>query len=160
MSRSRRSSRILFSGALALAAAWALVETLSWPIMTALYPRAIGIPLLVLAIAETVLNVTRRDDADGAGATDIAFSSDVPPDVAVRRTVAVVAWMVGFYVAIILIGFPRAVPLFVLAYLRVQGRERWIIALSLAAVAWLAFYLVFVRVLHLPFDDGLLQRVL
>jgi len=160
MSRSRRSSRILFSGALALAAAWALVETFRWPIMTALYPRAVGIPLFVLAIAETVLNVTRRDDADGAGGTDIAFSSDIPPDVAARRTVVVAAWMVGFYAAIILIGFPRAVPLFVVDYLRVGGRERWTIALSLGAVAWLAFYLVFVRVLHLPFDDGLLRRIL
>ncbi len=160
MSRSRLGGRVLFSGALALAAAWALVETLSWPITAALYPRAIAIPLLLLATAETVLNLTRSDEAEIAEATDVTFSSDVPPDVALQRSAVIAAWMVGFYLAIILIGFPRAVPLFVLAYLRVQGRERWAISLPLAAAAWLGFYLVFIRLLHLPFDGGLLGRLL
>jgi hypothetical protein len=67
-----------------------------------------------------------------------------------------IAWMGGFYLAVILIGFSLAIPLFVFAYLRGQAKEAWTISLLLPAVAWLGFYLLFVRLLHLPFVDGLL----
>jgi hypothetical protein len=156
----RPDGRVLFAGAIALLAAWALLQTVGWPIKTALYARAVGIPLLILAIAETLLCLRGEEETEAREAIDVALSASVPPDVAARRTTVIVAWMVGFYVAVILIGFPRAVPLFVLAYLRGQAKESWILSLLLPALAWLGFYLLFVRLLHLPFADGLLWEVL
>jgi len=142
----------------ALAAAWALVQTIGWPIKTSLYPRAVGIPLFLLAVAETLLSLRRGEEKDDGEALDVALSQDVSPDVAARRTAAVIAWIGGFYVAIILIGFPRAIPLFVFGYLRIQGKESWALSILLAALAWLGFDLLFVRLLHTPFADGMLWR--
>ncbi|MBI3975154.1 MAG: hypothetical protein HY334_02075, partial [Armatimonadetes bacterium] len=67
-----------------------------------------------------------------------------------------IAWVGGFLLTVIVIGFTRAIPLFVFTYLRRQGREGWILSLLLAAFAWLVFQMLFVRLLHLPFADGLL----
>ncbi len=154
----RLSGRVLFSGAVALLAAWALAETVGWPIKTALYPRAIGIPLLVLAGAETLLSLRRDDQAHAGGAMDFALSEEVAPGLAARRTIGMIAWIGGFYLAVILIGFPRAIPLFVFAYLKGQGKEAWIISILLPALAWLGFDLLFVRLLHIPFAGGLLWQ--
>jgi len=93
-------------------------------------------------------------------AVDTALSETLPPDVTARRTRVAFTWIVGFFLAIVLIGFPAAVPLFMLAYLRGQGRESWALSLVLAGVAWLAFELIFDRVLHLPFAEGLLLQIL
>lgn len=154
----RGSGRVVFTGAVALVAAWALLQTIGWPIKTSLYPRAVGIPLLVLAIAETVISLRRPEEPEEAEAVDVALSDTVSPLVAARRTAAVVAWIGGFYLAIILIGFPRAIPLFVFGYLKAQGKERWLLSILLAGLAWLGFDLLFVRLLHTPFADGFLWR--
>ncbi|MDR7484906.1 MAG: tripartite tricarboxylate transporter TctB family protein [Armatimonadota bacterium] len=154
----RPDGRVLFAGGVTLLAAWALAQTTGWPIKTALYPRVVGIPLLALAIAETVLSLRGRED-ERHEAVDVTLSTEVPPRVAGRRTAAVITWMGGFYLGVLLIGFPRAVPLFVFAYLRGQAGESWITALLLAASAWLGFTLLFVNLLHIPFADGILWRL-
>jgi hypothetical protein len=158
--RGGADGRAVFSVAIALLAIYALVQTMDWPIKTALFPRAVGIPLLLLAVAEAVLTLRHRDERTARGAMDGVVPADVSPDVARRRTVSIWGWMIGFYVAIALVGFPRAVPLFVFAYLRFAAREGAALSLSLAAAAWFGFQLLFIRLLHLPFDDGWLWRLL
>jgi len=73
-----------------------------------------------------------------------------------RRAWGILAWMVGFIVLVLLLGFPLAVPVFVLGYLVTSGRESWLLSAVLAAAAWGAFYLLFQRLLHFPFEDGLI----
>lgn len=157
MRAARLDGRVLFSGGVALAAAWALVQTAGWPAKAALYPRAVGIPLLLLAASETLLSLRGREESE-AVAMDVALSADAAPDVARRRTLVAVAWLVGFYLAVLLVGFPVAVPAFVFGYLRAQAREGWPGALALTAGATLGFHLLFVRLLHVPFAEGLLWR--
>jgi hypothetical protein len=55
---------------------------------------------------------------------------------------------------ILAVGFLLAVPLFVFLYLRLAGKEGWILTLSLTAVSWLFMEGVFNRLLHLPFSQG------
>lgn len=149
----------LLSLFVAAVAGVALTAAVGWPIKTALYPRVIGIPLLVLAAAEFILILRGAEDRGGSQAMDIELSAAPDPGLAFQRTAGIFAWILGFFLAIVLLGFPVAIPLFVLAYLRGQGREPWPLALVLAALAWLAFYALFVRLLHLPFLEGLLFRL-
>jgi hypothetical protein len=154
----RLNGRVLFAGALTAAAVWALVETAGWPLKTSLYPRVVGIPLLILAAAETLLSLRERDEQGSAEAMDIGLSADVPPDLAMRRTLTIAGWMTGLYLAAVLVGLLLAIPLFVAAYLRNQSREGWSLSLLLASLAWASFYLLFVRLLHVPLAGGLLWR--
>lgn len=160
----------LFSLALALGATWALWETWGWPIKTALYPRAVGIPLLLLAAAESFLSLRHEEDAAAPASLsaaktskeimEVVFAAEVPEPEARRRTALTVIWLVGFLLAVFLVGFPRAIPLFVFAYLKGAGREGWVPSLLLTIVAWAIFQVLFVRLLHLPFADGLLWGML
>ncbi len=41
-------------------------------------------------------------------------------------------------------------------YLKLGGRERWLISIILTVVAWVSFYGLFDYALHVPFPKGLL----
>ena len=137
----RLSAAALFSLALAALAAFAVYKALSWPPKAALFPLVMGIPLLVLALAQVLVDLRH------------------PPRAAAgwRRSLVVFAWMAVFIVLVLLAGFPVAVPVFVFAYLLLESRERFGLALTLAAAAWGFFHLLFERLLHFPFDAGLIR---
>ena len=139
----RLNGAAIFSVCLAAAAAYAVYTALRWPPKAALFPLTMGIPLLVLAMAQTLVELREPSPSSAAGAS--------------RRPLVVFAWMVTFIVLVVLAGFPVAVPLFVFSYLVVEGRERWLLALVLAAAAWGAFHLLFERLLHFPFEAGLIR---
>jgi hypothetical protein len=139
----RISGAALFSLVLAAVAAYAVYTALKWPPKAALFPLTMGIPLLVLAFAQTVLDLREQPAPSGP---------------AIARRLAVFAWMVTFIVLVLLLGFPIAVPLFVFSYLVMESRERWGLSIALAAAAWGFFHLVFERLLHFPFEAGLLLQ--
>lgn len=156
----RRNSQALFALVILAFGVWALLATQGWRIHTALYPRVIGVPLVVLAAIEVVLSLRGKQEAVDHQAMDTGLSTALPAPIALQRTIAAFAWVVGFFLIIVLVGFPVAIPVFVFANLRFQGRESWVLSTVLAAIAWLTFELVFDRVLHLPFAEGLLWQVL
>lgn len=156
----RLKPQALLSLCIVMLAVWALLSTRAWHIKTALYPIVVGVPLLLLAAVEFVLSL-RGEEADaGERAMDFELSGGVEPKVARQRTMAIFAWLIGFFVTIVLLGFPLATPLFVFAYLKGQAKERWLLTLVLVGLAWLLFDALFVRLLHLPFPQGLLFRLL
>ena len=139
----RLSGAALFSLALAVVAAYAVYTALRWPPKAALFPLTMGIPLLVLALAQTLVEL--RDPA-----------TPVQPPGAQAKTFTVFAWMATFIMLVLLAGFPIAVPLFVFSYLVMESREGAGLSIALAAVAWGVFHLLFERLLHFPFEAGLI----
>jgi uncharacterized membrane protein YGL010W len=137
----RLSGAALFSLGLAVLAAYAVYAALRWPPKAALFPLTMGIPLLVLALAQTIVELREKPASAGA----------------LRPVLAVFAWMGVFIALVLLAGFPIAVPLFVFFYLMVGSREGLALSAVLAAAAWGAFHLLFERLLHFPFDDGLIR---
>jgi hypothetical protein len=66
------------------------------------------------------------------------------------------AWLFGFFVAVLLVGFSIAIPLMMFTYMKFQGKESWVLSLVLTGIAFIFYYALFVRVLNLPFPEGLL----
>ena len=108
----RCSGAALFSAALAAVAAFAVYTALRWPPKAALFPLVMGIPLLVLAVAQLLVDLRERPAAAPESA----------------RAWGILAWMVAFILLVLLLGFPIAVPVFVLAYLVTSGREGWLLS--------------------------------
>lgn len=138
-------------GVMALSA-WGVASALAWPWKAALFPLVIGIPLFCLATAEVLWVLL--GSAATTEAVDFQLSRHLPQNVVLRRTVLAIGWILGFFAAILLLGFPLAVPLFVFLYLKIQGRERWTLSLIFTLVVWALFYALFERLLHLPFPRG------
>jgi hypothetical protein len=144
----------------AAAAGYALYASSGWPFRTALFPRVLGVPLLILAIVEMLLSLFGAEKARRGHAVDFEFTAEVPPEVARLRTLALFCWLAGFFALILLVGFLWAVPLFVFLYLRLAGKESWGLAIALAAIAWAFMKGLFNRLLHLPFPQGWLLSAL
>jgi hypothetical protein len=139
----RLSGAAAFSLALAALAAYAVYAALAWPLKAALFPLTMGIPLLVLATVQIVLDLREPPAAAPADAR--------------RRAFTVFAWMAAFIALVLLLGFPIAVPVFVFSYLAMESRERWFVSALAAAAAWAFFHILFQRLLHFPFEAGLVQ---
>lgn len=148
--------RVAFAAVLALIAAGAIVLALPWPPKARLFPLVVAVPLLVLALCQLVVAVRGRGAAPDDETT--ALPADVTPASARARTRAVFGWMAAFIALVALIGFPVTVPVFVGAYLAFTRATTWPRAAVAALVAWLCFHAVFERILHLPFEPGLVHE--
>jgi hypothetical protein len=147
----KNASLALALGLIAISG-YAVVAAWAWPTKAALFPLVIGIPLLLLSAAEAawvLLGKTEKGEVQ-----DFQMSQDLPQREIARRSATAAAWIVGFFAAILLLGFPIAVPLFVFLYLKLQGKEGWMLSIVFTAAVWGFFYGLFDQVLHLPFPQG------
>jgi len=134
-------------------------EAKDWRMQARLYPWAIGIPMIFLAVLYIFRELTGKNEKiqqqqAGNAPVDFQFTKGVDKDTARKRTISIFSWIFGFFLGIWLIGFSYMVPLFVFLYLKVQSHERWPISIALTGGAWLLFWGLFNRVLRLPFPDG------
>ena len=128
-----------------------------WRLQARLYPYAIGIPMLILAIVQVILDLkgVKAKQSSDATPMDFQFTKDVDPIIARKRAITMFAWLIGFFLLIWLVGFPIGIAVMMFTYLKFQGRESWTLSILLTVIAWLCFWGLFVRLLHLPFPDGL-----
>ena len=121
---------------------------------SALFPWVIGLPSLLLAIyvfMKDSLQSTRKVKAKGSA---LWSEPEVDPIVERQRTVAIGCWIVGFFVAIWILGFVPASAIATFLYLKFGAGEKWPISLVLTAACWLFFFGVFDYALQLPFPTG------
>jgi hypothetical protein len=149
-----RASLILSLGIMAISGV-AAIGALAWPLKTALFPLVISIPLFCLAAAETVA-IVLSGPRFGMTKDFQRPPAEVPGTLAASRSFIAIGWILGFFAAILLFGFLVAVPVFLLAYLRLQAKEGWILSIVFTAIVWGAFWGLFDYLLHLPFNAGLL----
>jgi hypothetical protein len=160
-----------FSLALVLVFAWALFEAQGFRAQARLFPVAIGLAGLALALLHLGLQLRRTaaptgasDGAPGAAGrlavADGEHGELVSPEVRRRRTYAILGWVLAFALAIWLLGFPLAVPLMTLAYLKLGGGESARVSVVFAALTGVVFYGLFVEVVRLPFEPGVLTSLL
>jgi len=65
-------------------------------------------------------------------------------------------WMVGFLISMSLIGLIPTVPLFIILFMRIEGRESWRIVLPMAAVMCVFIYALFDQLLAIPWPPSVL----
>ena len=129
-----------------------------WRMQARLYPWTIGVPMLILAIVQVILDLkgVKAKQSSDATPMDYQFSQVTDPVIARKRTITMFSWLVGFIFGIWLLGFPIAIALMMFTYLKFQGREPWVLSITLTVIAWVFFWILFVRLLNLPFPEGLL----
>jgi len=127
-----------------------------WGTRSGLFPTVVGLPLFVLAVLQLIASLRHKEgDAANPEASELS-QGDLPADVFKSRMIAIVGAIVGFPIAVWLIGFTFAIPLVTFLYLKVASREGWGISLALSAAAGVMFYLMFVIALGIPVRSGLL----
>jgi TctA family transporter len=155
----RFSSAALFTVVIAILLALALFQSRNFGTRAGLFPWAIGIPTLLLALVQLGKDTLGRAKPKGAlAAWEVAVA--VSPEVARQRTVSILIWTVGFFIAIWLLGFSYSIPVAMLLYLKLAGKEKWPLAIAVTFFTWLFVYGLFERVLSIPFPEGLLVSLI
>jgi len=168
----RRSGEVLFSLLIVVVAAWVVYQSAGWALRalglqpiasllpsgwgsrSGLFPLVVGLPVLIMAVAQLAIDV--RGTRQTAGADGTAAELDLPPKVVRQRSAVILTTIVGFAVAIWLLGFIVAIPLVTFLFLKVASSESWTLSLALSAVAASVFYVLFVWWLNIPAPPGLL----
>ena len=127
----------------------------------------IGMVVVAAAIAMALLRraaaaSTRASIAGGADA-ERSYVVKEPDSLAaltghelLTRAAAQIAWLVGLTVLIHLIGMLPAAFVFIFAYTLVEGRMRTAHAALLALAYAAAMFLLFDRILHMPWPNALI----
>jgi TctA family transporter len=111
-----------------------------WTFVAQLMPLyVVAVPGVILALIQIYRDVAGSEiSEEGEGGIELEEGSRTGLDrsVELRRTLGFFAWFAGAAVAIWLLGITIALPIFVLLYCLVEGREKWWIAIVLAAGAY------------------------
>src|SRR5207302_1408438 len=74
----------------------------------------------------------------------------MPNSVKLMRGSIFFGWMIGFLSSMAVIGLIPTVPIFVIGYMRLEGKEPWRIVLPYAAFMTLFIYFLFDQLLAIP----------
>ena len=148
---------MLFCFLLIAVSGFAIFSAFGWTFKAKLFPLSVSIPLLILATAQLLITLFGQEQTSDSAAMDIDFTTDVPPELVRRRVIGVFCWIVSFIVLVFLLGFPVTVPLFIFLFLKFQGEISWLPSITLTAITWGGFYLLFQRLVHIQFQDGAIQ---
>jgi hypothetical protein len=132
-----------------------------WPDIAKIMPVYVAaIPGLLLVCLQLYRDATdwERRRSGGSGGIDMDEVSDVTLDrqTELRRTVAYFAWFIGGALGIWLLGLVISLPLLVFFYAMVEGKEKWLTALIMAACTYALVWGLFEYTLETRWPPGIL----
>ena len=119
-------------------------------------PLMMSSVIFVLAIVELIKDFRRQ--ADTQAASEASAESRTSTRVEWQRFGVALGWMIGFAIVIYLAGFIIATPLFLVFYLKRQGRG-WLMVALVAVVTTAVIYSIFEIGLKAPLYRGLIQNI-
>lgn len=147
--RSTKSNEaILFTAALLAFTLVLLASTFGLRASSAMVPRVVGIPLVVLLCYRLIREMGARTEN---GHVDL----EVQPRQR-RDEIGAILWFLALPAASTILGFVAGPALYVFAWARYRAGERTVVAAAAAALTAGAVYILFARLLGSPLWQGLL----
>jgi hypothetical protein len=147
-----------FTSLLIIAVAVALYASRNWNSTTALFPRAVGFPMLavlVAILAKDILQEQRqKKNGETGGDEDREFATIN------GRMAKYFVWLVGFGVLLWAIGIVYSIPIYVFSYLKTAGKQSWLKSGLYAAGITAVIVLLFDYAFRVAWPDGALQSML
>jgi hypothetical protein len=143
-------------------AVWVVTAArLNWD--TRLFPWAIGMPALALALRQLVTDwqgasakTEQAEEGRYPGVLDIPVDRTIPPEEMFRHTVRAAYWILTFACGIWFLGFLIAIPLFIFFYLISEAKTRKFPALIVAGLTLLFVWALFDQLMHLAWPEAAL----
>jgi hypothetical protein len=134
------------------------IMALGFPQKAAFTPLLVGIPGVILCLAQLAIDMMGRSRL--AGPDNDGEFGDNDGDAIVPREWFMFAWLGVFTAAIIGLGFHIGGSLVVFLYVRFGEREPWLNAVLAGAGTFVVVWLMFTKLLELPLFSGLLLPTL
>jgi hypothetical protein len=169
--RPHLSTDNLFPAALLCLFLLMLWMSIPWSFEAKIVPTIVGLGAIIscgLSLANEIFSVQHGEDEAGlaekakAAVTqkihmDIASkTAHLPGNIILVRGFLFFGWMVAFLCSMAVIGLIPTVPIFVVAYMRLEGPEKWRHAALMATVMTTLIYVVFDQLLNIPWPPTLL----
>ncbi len=136
-----------------------IAQSLDWNPAARIAPLSVGL-FAIVAAAVSWLNYCFRRPPEASGRAlhmDLqSSSSHLETATVIRRGGVFLGWLVLFLVLVWVIGVLPTIAVFVVLYMRIEGEERWSLALSVAGGLTATAWLLFERLLALPWPRTLL----
>ena len=157
----------LFSAGLLVLFIVMLSQSFDWPFAARIVPTIVGVGAILFCSLSLINDVFGLHERDGALATGIGAKTQkihmdivsktahLPGKIVLTRGFVFFGWMAGFMVVMALIGLIPAVPVFIIAYMRIEGREPLKIVIPMAAAVVALIYVVFDQLLAIPWPPTL-----
>jgi TctA family transporter len=161
----RLSTDNLFPAALIAIFAFMLMQSVQWSFEAKIIPTIVGVIALITCSVSLANDIFSKQHgvgvvglADKAKAVvsekihmDIASKTGhLPGHIILIRGFMFFGWMVAFLGSMATIGLLPTVPIFVIAYMRLEGREKYRHCIIMAGVMVTLIYCVFDQLLALP----------
>jgi len=145
-----------------------LVEAAAWQFSARIGPQVAG-GILLLCTSLSLLNTTMSRSVPvvegmnnkhrGIYMDLSSRNEDMSNALIIHRAVQFFMWFLLFVAMMALIGLIPSIPLFVIGYLRLEGREPWRLTLKYAAGVTILIYLIFEEAIHVFWPQSLLGQM-
>jgi hypothetical protein len=145
-------------------AGYMFIEAQRWSFSARIGPTAVAGTLLLAAVLSLFYGAFSRSgeaqDTEHRGIhMDVISDWGLPSGTVTRRAVIFAVWVLAFVASMALIGLIPTVPIFIVAYMRLEGREKWHLSLINAAAATLLIYAVFDQMIRVPWPATALGQL-
>jgi hypothetical protein len=133
----------------------ALYISRNWNSTTALFPQAVGFPMLALLVVILAIDIQKARRATEKGEeddTEFAYRNS--------QMLIYLGWLVGFAVLVWAIGLVYSVPIYIFSYMTLQGKYGWLKSLLYAAATTALVFLLFQYVFKVSWPPGALFEML
>ncbi|WP_347554177.1 tripartite tricarboxylate transporter permease [Robbsia sp. KACC 23696] len=144
--------------------AYMLVSSQDWLFMARIGPTVVA-TVLVFAASLSLLNKVflSAGSAGMAGAGGVHMDVGVHDETLTNKTIVARAarffgWFLAFLACMGLIGLVPTIPLLIVAYMRIEGGEKWRVSLTLAFCVTAFIYGIFDRIIHIPWPSSVLGQ--
>jgi hypothetical protein len=147
-----------------------MTEATAWNYKASIIPFIVGTGAIVFCLLSLLNDLLKSEvhEAKAAenaslGIADEKMHLDIASNIAHLPTKTLIlragiffGWMLSFMGSMALIGLIPTVPLFIIAFMRIEGRERWTVVLSMATFMTCLVYGVFDQLLTIPWPATIL----
>ena len=142
-----------------------IAASLDWSFAARIIPTIVGTGAILFCSLSLINDVFGLHERNGGGAyaaksqkihMDIASkTAHLPTKIILTRGFLFFGWMAGFAACMALIGLIPTVPIFITAFMRLEGREPWKIVIPMALSVVALIYVVFDQLLAIPWPPTL-----
>lgn len=152
---------LFFNLGVVLVISWFLWEARDWSFYSRLFPWSIGFVVLMLAIFQ--FGISLRTGLFGtSGGDDESKEDSLLPSgkeesdgvSGIRRAVAIICWIIVFFMGIWLLGFRLGSFILTVGFLKLAANESYKTCIPLGAVNYLFFLIIFDFALGVPLFQG------
>lgn len=150
----KRVAQYVFTFFWILAVAGALYLSRNWNSTTALFPQAVGLPILVVLVVIFVAELRKgRRQPENA-----EVDKEVDREFVTTNgwMILYLGWLVGFAILVWAIGIVYAIPIYIFCYMTIQGKYGWLKSGLYAVIATAFIFLLFRYAFQVAWPEGAL----